>query len=360
MKNATMTNTANTTDASTDAASGLSATAHNSRHRTMFLFTFTAVCLIWGSTYLGNRFATETIPPLLMAGFRFMIAGCLLFGVLRLRGGRDAALPTPRQCWSAALVGVMLVSVGNGTFSLSAPHVPSGFASLLATSLPMWTVLVDWLRPNGRRPHNGVILGLTIGFLGIVWLVQPWNHLTLPTPASMPASTSASVPNGSSDSLSQNISHSDITGHLGYILLTCVGVITWAIGTVYARQADLPSSSLMTTAIQMFAGGAVMAILGTALGDWTGFDITAISAKSLAALVYLIIFGSIVAFSSYSWLVQNVSPAMAASYTYVNPIVALLLGATLAGETITSAMLIAGAVILGAVALVARYRNSAA
>jgi drug/metabolite transporter (DMT)-like permease len=290
----------------------------------MFLLCYAAVCLVWGSTYLASRFAVQTIPPLLMSGVRFMIAGGCMFVVLRLR---SVPLPTRPQWLATSIIGALLITCGNGGFTIAVRYVPSGVAALLATSLPLWTVLMDWLRPQGSRPSGGMSAGLLLGFVGIVFLVQPWNSRA-----------------------------ADVHGEPLYMMLICGAIAAWAVGSLYARQANVPASPLMTTAAQMLAGGALMTLIGTGLGEWSQVHWSEISAKSLVSMLYLIIFGSIVAFSAYAWLVKHVSPALASSYTYVNPLIALVLGWLLGGETITGTMLGAGAIILLAVVMIAKYK----
>jgi drug/metabolite transporter (DMT)-like permease len=309
----------------------LASTAHEQRdYRMKFILAYTAVCLIWGSTYLGVRFAIETLPPLLMAGVRFSIAGIIMFIWAKFAG---ASLPNLKEARSAAIVGFMLATVCNGLFTLAMGRVPSSIGALIATSLPIWMVLLDWLRPNGVKPHSGVLLGVAVGFGGILLLVQPWNVFLHTT---------------------HDSSHSvDIAG-AGMMF---IGTIGWAVGSIYARQAQMPASPQMNTAVQLLFGGVVMLIWGGVRGEASSVHPENFSIKSLLAFVYLIFFGSIAAFTAYSWLLRNVSAALASSYTYINPIVAIILALTLGGEHITATMLLAMAIILFAVAIIARFRN---
>jgi drug/metabolite transporter (DMT)-like permease len=327
------------TNASAQSAS--QATPHDAQHnaskqnsRTTFYIAFTAVCLIWGSTYLGVRFAIETLPPLLMAGVRFTIAGCIMFAWARSSG---APMPKWQEWRSASIVGAMLVTFCNGAFTLAMGRVPSSLGALVATSLPIWMVLLDWLRPEGKRPTTGVMVGIALGFSGIVVLVQPWHFF-------MQSSGGAS---------------SHPLDMIGFALMF-FGTISWAVGSIYARHATLPASPRMTTAVELLVGGVIMLVIALFAGEISQVHLEKVSLKSFMAFLYLIVFGSIAAFSAYTWLLQNVSTALASSYTYVNPVIAMLLGATLGGESITPSMIAAMVVIILAVGLIAKYRTPSA
>ena len=296
------------------------------KRRFTFFLAFSAVCLIWGSTYLGVRFAIETLPPLLMAGVRFTVAGGVMLAWAFLSGAKK---PKWREWSSAAIVCAALVTLCNGAFTIAMGRVPSSLGALIATSLPIWMALLDWLRPAGKRPHGGVMAGIAVGFGGIVALVQPWRLLQ--SGASAPAFDS-----------------------LGFALMF-FGTIAWAVGSVYARQVKLPDSPKMTTALELFSGGVIMLVVALASGEFSDVRPENISLKSTFAFLYLIVFGSIIAFSAYTWLLNNVSAALASSYTYINPIVALILGATLGGEIIVPSMIGAMIAIFFSVALIARY-----
>ncbi len=300
--------------------------------RIKLILAYTAVCLIWGSTYLGVRFAIETLPPLLMAGVRFTIAGIIMLIWAMMA---KAEMPSWKQIRSAGFVGLMLVTVCNGLFTLAMGRVPSSIGALAATSLPIWMVVLDWLRPNGIRPHKGVLLGVVIGFGGIILLVQPWKVF---------------LPNAAAAS---NDVHIDFLG----LAMMFTGTVGWAVGSIFARHTSLPTSSQMNTAVQLCIGGIVALCWGIATGELSSVHPEQFSVKSLLAFVYLIIFGSITAFTAYSWLLRNVSAALASSYTFVNPIVAMILAVTLGGEHVTALMLLAMVVILCGVAIIARFRN---
>ncbi len=289
-----------------------------------------AVYIVWGSTYLGIRIAVETIPPFLMAGIRFLIAGSLLYGFQRLRGDPP---PTRQQWFSAAAIGMLMLVGGNGLLSLAEQRVPSGIAALVVGSGPLWMVLLDLLgfarfgakgRPHLRlKPTWKTILGVVVGFLGIAILISP----------------------------------SELTGMAGNIDLGGAAVVTlaaffWAAGSLYSRGAELPSSPLIGTSMEMLMGGVGLIILGDLTREWGQFHLQAISLRSFVGLAYLIIFGSLVGYTCYTWLLRSAPTALVSTYAYVNPLVAILLGSLLAQEPVTPRVLVAAAVILGAVVLI--------
>ncbi len=278
------------------------------------------VYIVWGSTYLAIRFAVETLPPFLMAGVRFLLAGALLYAFQRARG--DAA-PAKREWRSAAIVGLLLLLGGNGCVVWAEQWVASGIAALLVGTTPLWMVLIDAVRPGGRWPAGQVLAGLCIGFAGIVLLIGPGQ----------------------------------ITGQAGGIDLMGAGVLlcgalSWSIGSLYSRTAPLPTSSLLGTAMEMIAGGVGLLLLGTLTGEWGRLNLAAVSIQSLAGMVYLIVFGSLVGFTAYTWLLRAASTALVSTYAYINPVVALSLGYVLAQEMFTSRTLIAAVIILGSVVLI--------
>jgi drug/metabolite transporter (DMT)-like permease len=288
-----------------------------------------AVYIVWGSTYLAIRFAIETLPPFLMASTRFLIAGAILYAFRRLRG--DAA-PQRVEWRSAAIVGVLLLVGGNGGVVWAEQFVESGVAALLVGSVPLWMVLLDALRPGQahlarRSAHKRsrwlTTAGVVFGFLGIGLLVSP---------------TSLSGLAGEIDPL-------------GALVLT-MGAFSWAAGSLYSRGARLPASPLLGTGMEMLVGGAGLLLLGTLSGEWGRVDLGAVSARSLLSLGYLIIFGSLVGFAAYTWLLRVAPTALVSTYAYVNPLVAILLGNLLAQEPLTARVLIATAIILGAVAVI--------
>jgi drug/metabolite transporter (DMT)-like permease len=281
------------------------------------------VYVIWGSTYLAIRFAIETMPPFLMAGVRFFIAGGALYIWMRWRG---APRPTRAQWGSAAIVGALLLLLGNGGVVWAEQLIPSGIAALLVGTVPLWMAVLDWARPGGTRPSLAVVVGLLFGFAGVALLIGP-----------------AQLAGGSRVSL------------LGSAIVL-VAAVCWASGSLYSRSSRLPSSPLMGTAIEMLAGGALLLLAGSATGELAQVHFNTISARSALGLAYLIVFGSLVGFTAYIWLLRAASPAIVSTYAYVNPVVAVLLGWTLAGEPLTPRTLLAAAIIVAGVVVITTFQ----
>jgi drug/metabolite transporter (DMT)-like permease len=288
------------------------------------VIAFAAIYVIWGSTYLAIRFAVETLPPFLMLAARFGVAGLLLYSWLRLRG-----LPRPPgQEWigSTAVGGLLLVG-GTGAVAWAEQWIPSGLAALIVAIVPMWMVLLDWLRPGGRRPTAPVVGGLVMGLAGVVLLVGP---IELGGGGRMQYLGSAAV---------------------------VAGTVSWATGSVFGSSFRVPSVPRMAAALQMTMGGALLLILGTLRGEWTQVDPAGISMRSGLSLLYLIVFGSIIAFAAYVYLLRVSTPARVGSYAYVNPVVAVFLGWALADEPVTGRTLLAAAVIITGVVLIVSGRR---
>src|SRR5512141_766262 len=279
-----------------------------------------AIYIVWGSTYLAIRFAVDSIPPFLMAGTRFLVSGLILYVWRRLAG--DPA-PTPRQWRSAIIVGLLLLLGGNGLVSWAEQHVASGIAALIVASIPLWVALIDSLRPHGIKPDWKIALGLLIGFGGIVLLVA--------------SSESRGVAQGV---------------NLFGVAALLLAALLWSFGSIYGRDADMPESSLLGTGIEML-GGAVGLYLAAALaGEYSALNVSAISMRSLLGLVYLIMFGSLIGFTSYSWLLRNAPVSLVSTYAYVNPVVAIFLGAWLAGEVINLPIIVSGRIIIASVVVI--------
>lgn len=291
----------------------------------LVLAAFAAVYVIWGSTYLGIRIAIESLPPLLMAGARFLLAGTLLYAIMRLRG---EPAPERRHWGSTALIGMLLLMFGNGGVTMAERTVPSGVAALLVAMVPMWMVLLEWLRPGGTRPYGRTIAGLVIGFAGIVLLVGP-----------------AGLVGG--DSV-------DPVG-AGFVM---VGCLAWAAGSIWSRRVALPKSALLATGMEMTWGGVWLLLAGTVAGEWGSVDPSGFTTRSVLAFAYLVIFGSLVGFTAYIWLLGVSTPARVSTYAYVNPIVAVLLGWALLGEPLNARVLGAAAIIVAAVAVITMGKGS--
>jgi len=278
------------------------------------------IYLIWGSTYLAIRFAIDSIPPYLMASFRFVIAGTILFIWRWLVGD---ARPTKRQIFWAGIVGLFLIVGGNGSVTWAEQRIVSSVAALMIGTEPLWIVLLDSLNPRLPKPDWKSILGVGVGFVGVIFLVTP--------------------------SLSNlGIQNIDLIGAFVGIL----AAFLWAIGTIIARDADLPKSPLLSTSIEMLVGSVVLLIFGTVSGEWSRLDISSITIKSFFGLGYLIIFGSLVAFSVYLWLIRSAPTSLVMTYAYVTPIVAIILGFFLGGEDITWRILVSASLIIGSVIMI--------
>jgi len=286
------------------------------------LFT---IYIIWGSTYLAIRFAVESMPPFLMAATRYLVPGLLLVS-WRLLAGDD--FPTRREWSSAAIIGLLLLLGGNGLVSWSEQRIDSGIAALMVGTVPIWMALVDSFSGKRKIPHWLGIAGLLSGFSGIILLVGPQELL-------------------------QGGTTYDLFG-LAAVLL---GALLWSLGSVYSRDAHLPKSPLLGTGMEMLAGSAGLFLASLVSGEWRTFDPAAITTRSWLALAYLIVFGSLIAFVAYTWLLRNAPVSLVSTYAYVNPLVAILLGAWLAKEHLTARVIGAAVIILGSVLLVNRGRQ---
>jgi drug/metabolite transporter (DMT)-like permease len=286
-----------------------------------------AVYIFWGSTYLAIRFAVETMPPFLMASTRFLIAGSILFLWRRAAGDR----PPARIEWrAAAVVGLLLLLGGNGGVTWAEQRVPSGVAALMVGSAPLWMVLIDALRPGGTRPNFQTALGVLVGFAGILILIGPGEM----------------DGGGSMDPA-------------GTVVLLLAGFL-WAVGSLYSRGAKLPSSPLLGTGMEMLAGGVGLLLAGTLTGEWARVDLAGISTKSLLGLAYLIVFGALVGYSAYTWLLRVAPTPLVSTYAYVNPLIAVFIGNLFAQEPLTPRILISALVIVSSVALINTSRMAAA
>ena len=276
-----------------------------------------AVYLIWGSTYLAIRYAVETMPPFLMAGARFIISGGFLY-TLRRFGGDPA--PKALEWRSAAIIGMFLLVGGNGSVVWAQQYVASSLAALLVATVPLWMVSMDAFRPGGHRPGLLAVAGILIGFGGVVLLIRSVAGAADAT--SLPAAAAL-----------------------------ILASLTWSIGSLYGRTATLPASQLLGTAMEMLAGGAALLLIAIVAGEWNDLDIATVSRRSALALIYLTVIGSS-AFVAYVWLLRVAPTPLVATYAYVNPLVAVLLGYFIAREPMALRTLLAAALIIGSVALV--------
>lgn len=291
--------------------------------RALILGAFAIVYVVWGSTYLAIRIAIETVPPLLMAGTRFLLAGAALYLWARLRG---AARPEAAAVRGAAILGVLFLFLGNGGLVWAETRVPSGLAAVLVATVPLWAVLIERFRgAPAVRPM--VWLGLATGLGGVALLM---------------------VPGGGGVAIDP----------VGAAVLVVASII-WAYGIVIARSLTLPDSGGVSAAVQMLVGGVLLLLTGTLGGEWSSLQFATVSTRSLLGLGYLIVFGSLVAFSAFTWLLREASPGRVATYAYVNPAVAVVLGWLIASEPFGPRELAASAVIVAGVALIVSSRRSA-
>jgi len=291
----------------------------SARERAALFAAFAAIYFVWGATFLAIRYAVEAIPPLALMGLRSATAGALLLGGARLLGpGATFAWPTRPQWAHAAVAGVLLFGGSHGVLATAERHVPSGVAALAITTIPLWLVLLDALRPGGARPSGRVLLGMLIGIAGVGLLAG--NGVA-----------SASV---------------------GSLLLLVASALSWAAGSLYARHAPRAASAPVHTGAQLLAGGVVLLAGSALLGEHGLRAFAAAPPRALAAFAFLVLFGSVVTFTAYTWLLRVSTPARVGTYAFVNPVVAVLLGWAVAGEALTARLLVALVVVLAGVGLV--------
>ena len=277
------------------------------------------VYVVWGSTYLAIRWSLETIPPFTMASVRYLVAGTILLAWAKSRGAPRIALSDLRP---AFLTGGLMLLCGNGGVVWAEQHLSSGLAALLVAVEPLFIVLLQATLPQERRrPSGRALVGVALGVAGVIVLVGP------------------------SDFGGARV---DLRGAAAVLF----AAFAWALGSLLSRHHAPPASPLQATALQMLAGGVLLGVFSGALGEWSRFSPALVSAKSVAAVAYLVVFGSLVAFTAYIWLLRAASPALVSTYAFVNPVVAVFLGWLLASESVSARTLAAAAVIVGAVVLI--------
>jgi drug/metabolite transporter (DMT)-like permease len=285
------------------------------------IIAFTALYLVWGSTYLGIRFAIDTIPPFLMAGARFLLAGIIMFAIAWLQGAYKSSWAN----WRVSLVvGACLLLAGNGGVTISEQYIDTGLAALIVAIVPIYIVILGWATGMAPRPAPIIWLGLIGGFVGVGILLGP--VLRLPSNGGQHPAIGMSI--------------------------LLVSSFIWSGGSLYSRTAKHAASPFLTAAQQMLCGGLLLLLTGVATGELLRFHPSSISPRSLGAFVYLVVIGAVVGYTAYIWLLRHCDPAKVATYAYVNPIVAVLLGAGFAGEKLSMRVLIAAALIIGSVAIV--------
>jgi drug/metabolite transporter (DMT)-like permease len=279
------------------------------------------VYVIWGSTYLAIAIAVQTLPPLLSAGLRFSVAGLVVLGFVAVRRGLRAERD---QLVAAATVGLLLIFGGNGFIVLAERTVPSGLTALIVASVPLWIVILR--RVTGDRIHLSTFVGVAVGFGGVAFLV---------------------VPRGSSGAV-------DTAG----LLLILIATICWATGTFLGSRLRMPRHGLLSTGVQQLAGGVALVMVGSAVGELGHLEPATWSRSSILALGYLLVFGSLGGFTAYSWLVQHAPVSLVSTYAYVNPVVAVLLGALILAEPITPTIVLGAAIIIVAVAFIVTHEGA--
>jgi drug/metabolite transporter (DMT)-like permease len=289
--------------------------------RSLVIIAFAALYLIWGSTYLGIRFAIETIPPFLMAGARFVLAGLIMYAIAWSQGISKSSWANWR---TSLIIGACLLLAGNGGVTISEKYIDSGLAALIVAIVPIYIVLLGWAMGMTPKPTPIVWLALLGGFVGVGILFSPALHFS-----------------------SNGARHPAIG-----ISILLVSSFIWSVGSLYSRVARHAASPFLTAAQQMICGGILLLFVGIVTGELRRLHPSFISISSLLSFVYLVIIGAVVGYTAYIWLLRHCEPAKVATYAYVNPIVAIVLGALFAGETITMRTLIAAGLIIGSVALV--------
>ena len=294
--------------------------------RAALIGAFAAIYVIWGSTYLGIRVAVSSLPPFLMAGTRFLLAGVILYPLLRSRG---APRPTARQWGEQAIIGTFLLLGGNGLVTWSEQRVDSGITSLILGASPVFVVLLDWVRPGGRRPDLPLVGGVVIGLCGLGLLLGP---------GCIPA---------------------------GYAppLLPLIGILAsslcWWVGSLWSKHGAGSMSPLLASSMQMVCGGAILLLAGLLGGEGPALHLAAVTPASWIAFSYLVVVGSLVAYPIYAWLLDNSTPALVSTYAYVNPVVAVILGWLILREPLGPRMIVSAAIIIGSVALITVRRSRA-
>lgn len=292
--------------------------------RTAIGLALATIYITWGSTYLAIRIAVETIPPFAMAAMRFLVAGALMYAFVRWRG---AAKPTLRQWRDNAIIGTLLLLGGNALVGWAEQYIASGVAALLIGVGPLFIVLTEWAWPGGERPSRTTIVALLLGLLGVAWLAAPWES-----------------------------PHEGGLSQIG-VLAILSACAFWSIGAIYSRHTKSGASPFMSAALQMLGGCPAIILVGLLCGDFHRFDISQISTHSWLAVVYLIFVGSLIGFSCFVWLMKNVSPALASTHAFINPLVAVVLGWWILNETLSMRTFTSTAIIITAVAMISMQKS---
>ena len=287
------------------------------KNKWLILIAFFCVYVFWGGTYLGMKFALVSFPPFIMAGIRHTTAGLILSTIAFIK---KESFPTKKEILNAALVGALLLLGGNGLVAYAEMRVPSSIASLIIASVPLWISGLNWIGGDKKKPSTLEFVGLFLGFTGILVLAFQGSNTSM------------------------NI---DVIG----IALLLIASFSWSVGSLYSKRSEMPKSSFFNVSFQMLVGGTLLLIFSTLLGEYKLFNPSNITTQSILAMFYLIVFGSIIAYSAYIWLFKNVNPTLASTNAFVNPVVALILGWSLANEVLSPQAIIASILIIGAVVI---------
>ena len=284
------------------------------------------IYLIWGSTYLAIRFAVESIPPFLMAATRFIVPGILLYAWRRFSGDK---VPTLQEWKSTSIIGLLLLLGGNGAVTWAEQHVPSGIAAMVIGSVPLWIIILNFFTNEGRNQNKKTILFAIFGFIGLILLIGPTQFA------------------GASERIQP----------IGIVAILFAAIF-WSAGSLYSRNATMPDSPLLSTGMEFLTGGVGLLILGTISGEFSQLNINLITTRSYFSLVYLIIFGSLIGFTTYTWLLRNAPISLVSTYAYINPIIAILLGNLFADEVLNSRIIFAGIIIIVSVIMINSSSNN--
>ncbi|RPE08215.1 EamA family transporter [Chitinophaga lutea] len=295
---------------------------HRSTNKSTLILALGLVYILWGSTFLGMKIGAEVLPPFLLTTLRFILAGSLM---LAIGFWKDREMPTPRQWLNAAIVGVLLIGIGNSTVALAVTVMPSGMVALFIAALPAWFITLDWAFFSKKKPKALTAWGLFLGFAGLFYIFDPFHLFTAGSAAT------------------RNIP-------LWPIPLLTLGSIAWSLGSLLSPRMDMPKQ-MTASGIQMLAGMVVCLIMSLSLElkDWDKFY--EMTTRTWGAIVYLVLFGSLVGFTAYSWLVNNAPPQLTATYAYVNPVVAIFLGWLILDEKLSIQSFIGSAIVIAGVVL---------
>ncbi|HUE86852.1 MAG TPA: EamA family transporter [Vicinamibacterales bacterium] len=291
---------------------------------TLAYLAWIAVCILWGTTYLAIRVALESIPVALLAGMRWLVAGAILAAIVPLLGQR---VPPLRMWRSIAIIGFLMAVVGNGGVVWAQQFVASGLAAVVVAMVPFWSVIVEALLPNGERVTGRTMVGLVVGFLGIVVLV--WPELTL----------------------GGQQGRQFVYGVIA-LQIACAG---WALGTSYLKRNPTNGSPLGSLALQMLLSGVMLIAIGTAIGEWHELSFTP---RTLAAMAYLVLFGSLLGYTAYMYALKNLPVSTVSLYAYVNPVIAVVLGSVVLAEPFTMRIVVASTLVFSGIAIVRRRSRS--